>query len=221
MAWLEYVLAFVGFILAHSLPLRPKVRAWLARKIGLIGFSVAYSALSLGLLAWLIGAASRAPFIPLWEGAHWQRTAPLLGMAAACVILAMTLGRPNPFSFGGRRSVDFDPTRPGIVRWTRHPILVALALWSATHIPPNGDLAHVALFGVFTIFALIGGRMIDRRKRASWSLWGETRDATRQAPALKLGMAPLEIGTRLMCAVAIYVGLLVLHPVLIGVSPFP
>ena len=30
---------------------------------------------------------------------------------------------------------------------------------------PNGDLAHVILFGTFAGFALLGQRLIDRRKR--------------------------------------------------------
>nr|WP_299880523.1 NnrU family protein [uncultured Sulfitobacter sp.] len=41
----------------------------------------------------------------------------------------MSLGRPNPFSFGGSRNAQFDPAHPGLVRFMRHPLLVALALW--------------------------------------------------------------------------------------------
>ncbi|MEI4263705.1 NnrU family protein [Roseovarius sp. D0-M9] len=72
---------------------------------------------------------------------------------------------PIRFSFGGAQNERFDAARPGIVRWSRHPLLLAMALWAAAHIVPNGDLAHVILFGTFAIFALLGGQLIDRRKR--------------------------------------------------------
>jgi uncharacterized membrane protein len=40
-----------------------------------------------------------------------------------------------------------------------------LALWSGAHVAPNGDVAHVVLFGLFAGFALAGMGMADRRKR--------------------------------------------------------
>ena len=90
---------------------------------------------------------------------------PLTKMLPVCLIIAVTIGRPNPFSFGGARNERFDPSRPGIVRVTRHPLLLALALWAAAHVAPNGDLAHGVLFGTFAAFALLGGCLIDRRRQ--------------------------------------------------------
>lgn len=108
MGWFEFALAYVVFFLSHSLPVRPPLRPWLQARLGASGFTLAYSAQSFAVLAWLIAAAGR---------------------------------------------------------WSRHPLLAALALWAAAHVVPNGDLAHLILFGTFAAFAFLGGRLIDRRKR--------------------------------------------------------
>lgn len=220
MDWAEFVLAFGVFILSHSVPVRPPLRPWLQARLGASGFTLAYSALSLAVLAWLIMATGRAPHLPLWDWAPWQLHVPLVVMLPVCLILALALARPNPFSFGGARNDRFDPARPGIVRLTRHPLLLALALWSAAHVVPNGDLAHVALFGTFAGFALLGGRLVDRRKRREMGAdWDQLRAKVATAPLVQ-GVS-VETGLRLVAGLALY-GLLVwLHPVLIGVSPLP
>lgn len=95
-----------------------------------------------------------------------------LGMLAVCVILALSIARPNPFSFGGTRDDAYDPARLGLRRWMRHPVLTALALWAEVHLVPNGDLAHFILFGVLGSFAISRRRLIEIRKRR---LLGEDR----------------------------------------------
>ena len=220
--WTEFALAFLAFFCAHALPVRPPVKARLVAALRPRGFTLAYSLLSLALLAWLIGAASRAPFLPLWHWAPWQAVIPLSAMAAACLLVALSLGRPNPFSFGGRHNDRFDPARPGLLRWTRHPLLAALALWAAAHIPPNGDLAHLLLFGSFAAFALLGMRLIDRRKRRQLGgRWDELVTRMKAAPTAA-GFGPATgLALRLGAAALLYVLLLGLHPLLFGVSPLP
>jgi uncharacterized membrane protein len=181
--WLWYALAFAAFFVTHSLPVRPPVRPWLVARLGPAGFGMAYSALSLAVLAWLIAAAGRAPHLALWPWAAWQNHVVLALMLPVCVILALSVARPNPFSFGGARNDRFDTNRPGIVRLTRHPLLLALALWTTAHPVPNGDLAHVILFASFAAFALLGGRLVDRRRRREMGPeWGRLDAARRQAP---------------------------------------
>ncbi|PRY83771.1 NnrU family protein [Donghicola tyrosinivorans] len=221
MGWLEFVAAYAVFFASHSLPVRPSVRPWLEARLGSSGFTLAYSALSLVVLAWLIGAAGRAPHLAVWDWAPWQVHVPLTVMWPVCLILALSIARPNPFSFGGASNDRFDPTRPGIVRWSRHPLLLALALWAAAHIVPNGDLAHVILFGTFAAFALLGGRLVDRRKRREMGPeWQRMRNRVADAPRLP---ASLSDGTllRLAAGVALYGTLLWAHPFLFGVSPLP
>lgn len=128
--WGEYAAAWAAFLFTHAIPARPALKARLIGAFGRAGYDLAYSAVSLAALAWLIGAARRAPYVELWPWTPWQAHVTQGAMALACVIAALGLGAPNPFSFGGARNERFDPTRPGIVGLTRHPVLAALALWA-------------------------------------------------------------------------------------------
>ncbi|EKE45065.1 NnrU family protein [Oceaniovalibus guishaninsula JLT2003] len=220
MGWAGFAAAFVAFFVVHSVPLRPPVRGRLTHILGQRGFTLIYSILSLAVLIWLIIAAGRAPWIPFWYPASWQPWVPMAGMALACVILAVALGRPNPFSFGGP-SAGFDPQHPGVVRWMRHPVLWALALWAGSHLVANGDLAHIVLFGTFAVFAILGQRIIDRRgKRAMGNEWDVLH---RRAKAASL-FAPISWPgaiLRILMGLIVWAALVLLHPVVIGVSPLP
>lgn len=220
MEWAEYALAFAAFFLTHSVPIRPPARPWLVARLGHAGFALGYSALSLGVLAWLIGAAGRAPYLPIWPWAPWQNHVVLTVMLPVCLILALAIARPNPFSFGGVGNDRFNPARAGIVRVTRHPLLLALALWAGAHLLANGDLAHAILFGTFAAFAVLGMCMVDRRRQREMGAdWGRLHAATRAAP-----LRPASGGEALQRAGAglvLYAGLLWLHPYVFGVSPLP
>lgn len=218
MGWNEFAFAFAAFFLTHSIPIRPPLRPWAVARLGHAGFGIAYSALSLAVLAWLIAAAGRAPYVPLWDWAPWQNHVVLAVMLPVCVILSLAIARPNPFSLGGAQNDRFDPARPGIVRLTRHPLLLALGIWSAAHILPNGDLSHVILFGTFAGFAMLGGRLVDRRRqREMGQRWHDLRAALSECPAsLSLTADTL---LRLAAGLMLYAGLIWLHPLVIGVDP--
>ncbi|MGB3553739.1 MAG: NnrU family protein [Jannaschia sp.] len=218
--WVGFAASFAVFLLLHLVPLRPRVRGRLVSAIGVRGFGLTYAAVSLGTLFWLIAAAGRAPYVPLWHHAGWLVWIPLLAMLPACLILSLTLGRANSFSFGGPAD-GFDPSRPGIVRVMRHPVLWALALWAASHMVANGDLAHVTLFGLFTGFAIAGRGIIDRRRRRLMGPeWDRLARAVRTAPIC----APASwrgAALRLLFGALGWAALIVLHPLLMGVSPLP
>lgn len=211
--WLELAAAYAAFVAAHAVPVRPPVRRRLTALLGDRPYLVLYSAVSLLLLWWLIAAAGRAPYLPLWEQAPWQRRLALPAMALACLLVAFGVGRPNPFSFGGGDPKHYDPARPGIVGVTRHPLLWAMALWAGVHLLANGDLAHALLFGGFLAMALGGIAMLDRRSRmrlgAAWP-----RLAVRRLPRWQPGD-----GLRLLAAAVMLTGLLLAHPAVIGVDP--
>ena len=177
--------------------------------------------MSLAALGWLISAAGRAPFVVLWHWAPWQSYVPLAAMLPVCLILGLSIGSPNPFSFGGARNDRFDPSAPGLVRLTRHPLLLALALWAASHMVPNGDLAHILVFGAFTGFTLLGRRMIDRRRqREMGTEWYGLSAALRQTPVIGSAMSGLSL-VRIGGAILFYGALIAAHPYLFGVSPLP
>lgn len=214
--WWEYATAWALFLLTHLVPVRPPVKPWLVARLGRAGFGLGYSVLSLGAVAWLIIVAGRAPYVGLWAmpaGAHWIV---LAAVSAAVLVLALSLGRPNPFSFGGAKNERFDPTLPEIVRVTRHPVLMALALWSAAHVLVNGDVAHVLMFGGFAGFALLGQNLIDRRKRREMGHvhWQSLYNQTRQA---RPGLPP-QAGLRLFIGVFALAVLVFGHKALSGVA---
>ena len=80
---------------------------------------------------------------------------------------------------------------------------------------PNGNLAHVILFAVFGGVALLGMKIIDRRKQrilgqAEWSQLARTR---REITITRGGLIRVAIG------LIVYVLLLTLHGPVIGVTP--
>ncbi|MEM6375609.1 MAG: NnrU family protein [Pseudomonadota bacterium] len=221
MAWMEFITAFIAFFATHMVPTRPPIRARLVALAGPRAFTIAYSVLSLAALIWLVGAAGRAPYIALWPWAAWQVHLTHLTMLVACLVLSLSLGRANPLSFGGGGGV-FQPERPGLVRWMRHPILMALVLWSGAHLLVNGALAHVILFGLFLGFALIGQRAIDRRKRRQMGQNWHDLNATRRTASDRLRVFTMrEFMLRTCLGAVVFIGLLSLHPLLFGVSALP
>lgn len=210
--------AIACFLLTHSLPAIPRVRAGLVRLLGRRGFVIAFSALSLAVIAWIAAAYSSAPIIEIWPQAAWTRLVPLLVMPVACVLLAAGFTLPNPLSIG-RGGAGFDAARPGLLRLTRHPLIWALFLWAVAHLPPNGDRASVLLFGTFLALALTGPRVLDaKRRRQLGEDWGRLAANTSRPAALSLA----DIGWRpVLGGLALYALLLAAHPVAIGVSPLP
>ncbi|MFD2741154.1 NnrU family protein [Sulfitobacter aestuarii] len=220
MSWLIFAGVFALFFATHSIPVRPEVKSRISDQIGARRFGIGYSILSIVMLGMLIWAAGKAPFVSLWPQMVWQRHVVHLGMLVVCLIIAFAAARPNPFSFGGTRNEEFDPQHPGIVRLTRHPVLLALALWSGLHLLSNGELAHVLMFGVLGGFAIAGRALINRRKQHEMgqARWQALNAAVRQAPLIH---APGSWGGavwRLLAGVGGFLALLALHPLVIGVS---
>lgn len=222
MGWTELAVALCVFLLSHAVPVRPPLRPWLEARLGARGFTLLYSLLSIGVLAWLIGAAGRAPYVPLWTWAPWQSHFVLVAMLISCLILGYAIARPNPFSFGGASNAAFDPERPGIVRWMRHPLLVALAIWGGAHLLANGDVAHAVLFGLFLVFAVAGRRLIDRRRqREMGPRWHAMTAAVAAGAVWPLPLDGGQALRRLALGIGLFLALLWLHPAVIGVSPIP
>ena len=162
--WIEFAAAMGLFLISHRLPAMLGVKGWLESRLGRWGYTAVFSVLSLGLLWWLILAAGRAPFVPLWDQQGWHRWAVNIVMPVAGALAVFGVGAPNPFAFEGR-AAGFDPDRPGIAGVTRQPLLWALALWAGVHLLPNGYLAHVLLFAPMLVFSLLGMGIVERRRR--------------------------------------------------------
>ena len=109
----------------------------------------------------LLMAAGRAPFIEIWPQAQWQRWLANLAMPVAISLVVFAVGVANPFSFGGKVA-GFDPDRPGIIGLTRHPLMLAFAIWAGAHLLVNGDLPSFILFGGLLAWAHVEMRLINR-----------------------------------------------------------
>ncbi len=227
--WTQFAAALLAFLASHSVPARPAVRRMLRERLGERAYMILYSIVSLAVLAWLIVAAGAAPRIQVWSFEPWQLWVPNIVMPFACLLIAYGLASPDPFSITGLNRDAFDPSRPGISGITRHPVLWAVTLWAAAHLVTNGELAHVILFGLFTLFGLMGMAIFDARKRREWGpeLWAERTAHTSLAPfAAVLAGRFRGAGLRarplpLIAALVLYLALILLHPPVIGVPPLP
>lgn len=217
--WGEFVAAYSVFLVSHTLPIRPPLKPYIVARLGKTGFALVYSLLSIAVLVWLVIAAGRAPYVEVWPRLRMQDYVTVAALTAACLIVAQAAFRPNPLSFGGWRNAEFNPAAPGISGWLRHPYLAALALWAAGHAAPNGDLAHVLLFGGFALFALFGMKLIDRRRRREM---GEDQwtSLVRSAKAGRSLRPDADAVVRLGAGVALLAALIALHPIVIGLDAF-
>ncbi len=226
--WAEFGGVMLLFLGSHAIAALPRLRNAAIEKLGPVPYRTLYSLLSVALLVWLIRAAARAPYIPLWEIADWQFLVPNMAMPAVCLLIAFGIAAPNPFSLGGRRA-GFSSEMPGIAGLSRHPLLWGLAIWAMAHMVPNGDLAHVILFGLFASYAIAGTIMFDRRRQKEFgrAVWAQLAAHTSNLPGAALcagrwkphwrDLNPIRLGG----GVLLYVSLLALHQQVIGVSPWP
>ncbi len=222
MDWIEFALAMLAFLASHRIPALAGLRGRVVARIGAWGYMVLFSAVSLLLLWWLVAAAGRAPFVPLWDQQPWHRWAVNLAMPLAILLAALGTGAANPFAFEGRAQ-GFDPARPGIAGITRQPLLWALALWSGAHLLVNGDLAHVLLFGPFLAMALAGMPLVERRRRRAMgpAEWARLTVHTALVPVTLSRRWPSPPWARLGLAVLVWAAVLHLHGPVIGVLPLP
>jgi len=185
MAWLGLgLLVFLGI---HCLPHFQSIRQDLIGRLGEMPYKGIFSltsAIGLGLI--VLGVIQR-DYIPLWHSPAWSRELTIGAMLPASILLC-SANFPN-----------------NIQRLTKHPMLIGLILWSASHLFANGDLASLMLFGGFLCFALFD----------LWSVSGAARSSSKPpsiATPLWRDLVALTLG------VLIYAALLWWHGQLFGVA---
>lgn len=227
MAWVEFSLALGLFFVSHRIPALMGIKAPLTAALGPRGYTAVFSLISTALLFWVIFAAGRAPYVAIWDHALWHRWAVNIAMPLALALIVFGTAAPNPFAFEGR-GIGFDPAHPGIAGLTRQPLLWGLALWSGAHLLANGDLAHALLFGSFALFSLAGMALVERRRARAM---GQGNWIRLSAHTGLLPFAALLTGRwrphampsvwRMGLWLAVWVGLWLLHALVIGVTPAP
>ena len=212
--------ALCAFLLFHAIAALRPLRACIVAVVGETAYMVAFSAVSLALAVWIGFAFAQAPYVELWPYHPGLRWIPITVVPFACVLIVAGLSSPNPFSLGAG-AARFDAARPGIVAVIRHPAIWGLVLWSAAHIPINGDVAGLILFGFLTLLGLAGPPSLNaKRKRALGpDTWHEL---ARRTAATPLAVAIGQTGwVRIGAGLLLYGVLLALHEPAIGVSPLP
>jgi uncharacterized membrane protein len=148
-------------------------------------------------------------------------------MPFATWLLLAGVAEPNPLSISflaARREAELGPA----TSVTRHPVLWAFLLWALSHVPPNGDVVSLILFGGAALLAGGGFAVIDRRarRRLGEERWQTLAAATSIAPfaAVLAGRARIRVSAGLLLSVAAALGayawfLLVGHELLMGLDP--
>jgi uncharacterized membrane protein len=163
-AW-TVALFWALFAATHLALSSRRVRPRAVAALGARGFQALYSAIALAIFVPLVAHY----FAHRHEGAWiWAlpRTPALIwtvqiGMGLAFVLLVGGLLRPSP---AGLIPVRERQVR-GILRVTRHPVLMAFALFGLFHLLPNGRSTDFAFFGGFVLFTPVGCWHQDARKR--------------------------------------------------------
>lgn len=220
----EFLVAMGAFLVAHLIPAAPRLRSRLVARLGRKVYLSLYSVMSLILLVWVVAASRRADAVSLWDPAPWQWHLAFVVMAVATFFLVAGLMTPNPLSI----SLRSGSTPGAIATITRHPVLWAFLLWSLAHIPPNGDLVTVILFGGMALFSVVGFLLLDAkaRRRLGRERWHALSRETSILPfgAMAAGRASparlRSLGRAGLIAALLY-GWFILqgHALLIGVDP--
>ncbi len=196
-----------------------------ARLVGWIGdqiFLIAYSLIAFATFAWMCLAYARAPFEDLWGDPLWARwlAVAVMPLAAVFLVAGVSTANPGAIGFGSQPNPARAPI--GIQKVTRHPVLIAIALWAALHLTANGDMASLILFGAIGILTLGGIIHIEARRRTTGGeAWAGFAAASSIMPfaAIVQGRARVgfaEIGwNRLAAGIGVYALLLFGHRIFI------
>ena len=137
------------FLLVHTVPMIPSLRAALVARLGDNGWKGAHtllSAIGLGLIVWGFGLAR-------WEGAPvWFERAKGMRHATLLVLLPVF-----PLLFAAYL--------PGWIKArVVHPMLTAVILWAIGHLLFVGSAPAVTLFAAFAVWAVADRLSLARRK---------------------------------------------------------
>jgi uncharacterized membrane protein len=160
---LSWWAAFAG---SHLVLSSQPVRSRLIARLGSPLFQTGYSLLVLGLFIPHVRTyfANKHTGPLLWSipPSPILQWSVYVGSAIAFVLFVGGLITPSP----AMMMAPGAPEPRGVLRITRHPILMGTALWALVHLPGNGSATDVAFFGSFVIFTLVGTWHQDRRKLA-------------------------------------------------------
>ena len=217
---MQVTLWWVAFAATHTLLTHPPIRSALVARLGAVPFQGLFSLVAFATfvpLVWTFFAHRISTAVPLAFLAKspgiWWLTMVL--MLVAFELLVLGFARPNPLALTARAGSGAG----GILRVTRHPAFMGVALFALAHLLVNHRPLERAFFGGGLVYSIFGSAHQDWRKRreagsevarfyAETSFFplvaiaqGRTRFVARE-----LGAVPLAIGAILFAVVFAFHG---------------
>ena len=139
------IIGLALFVGVHLVPSSPALRGAVTGAIGVNGYKIVFSLVSvLGLVLAGIGYA-RTPYEQIFVPSETARLILPIAMGLAFVLMACAYA-------------------PGRVRrLLRHPMLAGVLIWSVLHLLANGDLASNILFGTIALWSVFAILSAERR----------------------------------------------------------
>ncbi len=191
------ILGLILFIGTHAFTIARGPRAALIGRIGENPYKIGYSVLTLiGFVLMVYGYhLYRAEgMIQIWNPPIWTRHLAVLLNLFAFISLAAMGPRPSHIQAA-----------------VKHPMLLAIKIWSTAHLIANGDLGSILLFGSFLAWAVASRISLKRRPDEP------VRKQPKPAPAgWTRDIIAVVAGTVVWLVFGRY-----LHPILIGVPAWP
>lgn len=157
---------WVAFAGTHLVLSSRRLRPVLVRRLGAQAFQGVYSLVVLVLFVMLLRAwwPERHTGPLLWSlvGVPGARTVAVALAFTGIALVGLSFFQPSPVV----PIPGLSTAARGVMRITRHPLFVGLALWGLAHVLMNGWLSDVIFFGGFAVFPIVGGLHQDARRRA-------------------------------------------------------
>ena len=134
------------FLGIHLVPVFTSLRSGLIRAIGDTPYKIVFTLFSFAGLLMIIFGKGQAGFEHIYLPPDWGPKVTRLIMLPVLILLAAS------------------NTPSHLRNFFRHPMLLAILLWSVGHLLANGDQASVLLFGGFAAYAIIDLISVNTRK---------------------------------------------------------
>ena len=125
------------FIAIHLVPSIVPLRTALFEGMGEKAYKGVYSLMALIGLGLMIYGKAYAEYIHVWSPPEWSRYVAWVAMVPALILIVAANVPCN------------------IKRFTPHPMMWSVLIWSTTHLFANGDQASIVLFAPLGVFAVI------------------------------------------------------------------
>lgn len=191
MGFLILIAGLLVFLATHVFVSMRGARAAAMARLGVIGYRVAFSVVSIAglvLIVWGYGLYRAHEWIDLWYPPAFTRHITVLLMLFSIIFM----------------TAAFFPSH--IKARLKHPMLASVKTWALAHLISNGDLGSILLFGTFLGWAVFA--RISAKRRTDEVAAVAPKGYTNGAIVVLLG-------------IVIYLALgYVFHPVFIGVPVF-